>query len=100
MSELDSKNLMLDVRTVLNDVEELLRLSASTTGARASGLRETAMNQLKQARDRASDMQGVVVGKSTQAMRDTNDYVIGHPWTAIGVAAAVGAFLGLLLVRR
>jgi ElaB/YqjD/DUF883 family membrane-anchored ribosome-binding protein len=33
-------------------------------------------------------------------VRATDDYVHEHPWRAVGVAAAVGFLVGLLVNRR
>ncbi len=100
MSEVNKERLMSDIRTVLADAEDLLRQAASATGERASELRETALSRLKQAKEKAADMQVVVVEKGKQAARVTDDYVHEHPWTAIGIAAGIGVLVGLLVNRR
>lgn len=91
---------MSDIRTVLADAEDLLKQAASATGERASELRETALTRLKQAKEKAADVQVVVVEKGKKAARVTDDYVHEHPWTAIGIAAGVGVLVGLLVNRR
>lgn len=91
---------MTDIKTVLTDAEDLLKQAANTTGERAAELRESALVRLKQAKEKAADMQVVMVEKSKQAARVTDDYVHENPWRAIGIAAVAGAALGLLLNRR
>jgi ElaB/YqjD/DUF883 family membrane-anchored ribosome-binding protein len=100
MSEINKERLMSDIRTVLADAEDLLKQAASATGERASELRETALTRLKQAKEKAADVQVVVVEKGKKAARVTDDYVHEHPWTAIGIAAGVGVLVGLLVNRR
>jgi ElaB/YqjD/DUF883 family membrane-anchored ribosome-binding protein len=100
MSEVNKERLMSDIRTVLADAEDLLKQAASATGERASELRETALTRLKQAKEKAADVQVVLVEKGKKAARVTDDYVHEHPWTAIGIAAGVGVLVGLLVNRR
>ncbi|AEI78035.1 MULTISPECIES: DUF883 family protein [Cupriavidus] len=94
------EKLMSDVKTVLSDAEELLKQAASTTGEKAAELRERGMGLLKQAKEKAQDLQDAVVTKSKAAARATDDYVHDHPWRAVGVAAGVGLLIGLLLNRK
>lgn len=91
---------MTDIKAVLADAEDLLKQAATSTGERATELREKALAQLKQAKEKASDVQVVVVEKSKQAARATDDYVHDHPWQAVGIAAGVGVLIGLLINRR
>lgn len=91
---------MSDIKTVLSDVEDLLRQAASATGERAIELRENALARLKQAKEKATDAQVVVVEKGKKVARATDDYVHDHPWTSIGIAAGVGMLLGLLVNRK
>ena len=94
-----SDKLVADVKTVLGDAEDLLRQSASSTGEQAAQLRERGMALLRQARDKAQDLQEKAVAKSKAAARVTDDYVHENPWRAIGVAFGVGLAVGLLLNR-
>ncbi len=91
---------MSDIKAVLSDAEDLLKQAASTTGERATELREKALAQLKQAKDKAADVQVVVVEKGKAAARKTDDYVHEHPWQSLGIAAATGFVLGLLINRK
>jgi ElaB/YqjD/DUF883 family membrane-anchored ribosome-binding protein len=100
MSEVNKERLMSDIKTVLADAEDLLKQAASATGERASELRETALSRLKQAKEKAADVQVVVVEKGKKAARATDDYVHEHPWASIGIAAGVGVVVGLLINRK
>ncbi|EON10950.1 membrane protein [Pandoraea anapnoica] len=91
---------MTDIKSVLADAEDLLKQAANTTGERASELSDKALTLLKQAKEKASDVQVVVVEKSKQAARATDDYVHDHPWQAVGIAAGIGVVIGLLLNRK
>lgn len=100
MSEVNKEKLMSDIKTVLADAEDLLKQAASSTGDRATELREKALARLKQAKEKATDVQVVVVEKGKKAAHATDDYVHEHPWTSIGIAAGVGVLIGLLINRK
>ena len=42
----------------------------------------------------------VMIDKTKQAARSTDEYVHEHPWKAVGVAAGIGLIIGLLIGRR
>lgn len=92
--------LVTDLKVVLTDVEDLLSQAAATTGERAAELRERAADQLRVASGKFADLQVAAVERSKQAIRVTDDYVHDHPWQAVGMAAAAGVLLGLLLNRK
>ncbi|MCE4060659.1 YqjD family protein [Pandoraea sputorum] len=96
----NKEKFMTDIKSVLADAEDLLKQAANTTGERASELSDKALTLLKQAKEKASDVQVVVVEKSKQAARATDDYVHDHPWQAVGIAAGIGVVIGLLLNRK
>jgi ElaB/YqjD/DUF883 family membrane-anchored ribosome-binding protein len=100
MSEINKEKLMSDIKTVLADAEDLLKQAASSTGERATELREKALSRLKQAKEKAADVQVVVVEKGKKAARATDDYVHEHPWASVGIAAGAGVLIGLLINRR
>ena len=91
---------MSDIQSVLADAEDLLKQAANTTGERASELSDKGLALLKQAKERASDVQVAAVEKSKQAARATDGYVHDHPWQAVGIAAGIGVVTGLLLNRK
>ncbi|UVA78263.1 DUF883 family protein [Pandoraea commovens] len=97
---INKEKFMTDIKSVLADAEDLLKQAANTTGERASELSDKALTLLKQAKEKASDVQVVVVEKSKMAARATDDYVHDHPWQAVGIAAGIGVVIGLLLNRK
>ena len=89
-----------DMKTVLNDAEDLLKAAAAASGEKAVELREKAMVSLRRAKEAMQDTQVAVIEKSKPAARVTDDYVHDNPWRAVGIAAAVGFLLGLIVNRR
>lgn len=100
MAKVSREDLISDVKSGLHDVEELLREAASTTGEKASELRDSALTTLKHARETLVDVQDSVVERSKAAARATDDYVHDNPWRVTVGAAAVGFLLGMLVSRR
>jgi len=94
------ETLIDNVKTSLNDAEDLLREAASTTGDKAAELRERALATLKRTRETLYDVQDAVLERSRKAARATDDYVHDNPWQAIGIAGGVGVLIGLLISRR
>jgi ElaB/YqjD/DUF883 family membrane-anchored ribosome-binding protein len=89
-----------DFKTVYSDVEELLRATASQTGEKIGVIRERLQEHMHKAKDRLADTKEVVVDKTKQAARVTDEYVHDNPWHAVGIAAGVGLVIGLLIGRR
>lgn len=98
--ESSKEKLFSDMKIVLSDAEELLKAAASSSGERAIELREKALASLRRAKEVMQDAQSAVVEKSKAAARATDDYVHEHPWRAVGIAAAAGFVLGLIVNRR
>lgn len=91
---------MTDIKSMLADAEDLLKQAANTSGGRAAKLSAEALALRGQAREKASDVQVMVVEKSRHAARATDDYVHNHPWQAAGVGTGIGVVIGLLLNRK
>ena len=73
-----TEKLMEDLRAVVRDAESLLGAAAAASGEKLEGAADTA-------RDAAHELEA-------QVRR--------NPWAAVGIAAAAGLVLGLLLARK
>jgi ElaB/YqjD/DUF883 family membrane-anchored ribosome-binding protein len=92
--------LMQDFKAVVADAEELLRATASQAGEKVAVARERIQDSLHHAKVKLAEAEDIIVQKSRQAARVTDDYVHENPWQAVGVAAGVGLVIGLLIGRR
>jgi ElaB/YqjD/DUF883 family membrane-anchored ribosome-binding protein len=92
--------LMNDLRTVISDAEEVLKVTADQATAGAAELRVRMQERLHQARVRLHDLQDHAVARAKAAGHAADDYVHDHPWKAIGAAAGFGLIIGLLIGRR
>jgi ElaB/YqjD/DUF883 family membrane-anchored ribosome-binding protein len=85
---------------VLTEAEDLLKRAANETGDRAKDLRSQVEAKLLAAKLRLQEIEGEAVDRARVAARVTDDYVHDNPWQAIGIAAAVGFVVALLMSRR
>jgi ElaB/YqjD/DUF883 family membrane-anchored ribosome-binding protein len=99
-SDVSREKLATDLRVVVADAEELLRATAGQMGEKAVIARERIQESLRVAKDKLSRAEEVVIDKTKAAARATDDYVHDHPWGAVGIAAAVGLVIGMLISRR
>jgi len=89
-----------DFNKVVADTEALLRAMASVPGEKTAALRSSVEANLVAAKQRVRELQGAAVEKTTAAARATDEYVHDNAWAAIGIAAAVGLIIGLVIADR
>jgi ElaB/YqjD/DUF883 family membrane-anchored ribosome-binding protein len=99
-TEATRESLMSDVKSLMADADDIVRAMAGATGEKAAELGDKLRVKLRTAKEKMADAQVVVSDKAKAAARATDDYVHDNPWQAVGVAAAVGLVLGLLISRR
>ncbi|MDP2761922.1 MAG: DUF883 family protein [Sideroxyarcus sp.] len=92
--------LMQDLRTVVTDAEELLRATSSQAGEGVAAARARIQKSLHVAKDRLIDAEEAMIDRAEHAAKVTDEYVHQNPWQAIGISAAVGALIGMLIARR
>lgn len=92
--------LVSDMKVVIADAEEILRATANQAGEKAGELRERIAERLRDAKVRLQDAEAAIATRTKAAARATDDFVHERPWQAVGVAAAIGLALGVLIGRR
>ena len=103
MSELSSspkEKLMADLKLVISDAEELLKMTAGQAGEKAAELRARMQTRMDQAKTELTRLQGLAVERAKDAGRATDAYVHENPWKAVGIAAGAGLLIGMLISRR
>jgi ElaB/YqjD/DUF883 family membrane-anchored ribosome-binding protein len=96
----DKDKLLNELRTVITDTEELLRMTEDQVGDAANGIRERMTLRLNQATKELHHLQHMAVEKAKEARHATDEYVNENPWKSVGIATGVGLIVGLLLSRR
>lgn len=97
---LSRESLLDDFSAMLTEAEELLKRAGNETGERAKDLRAQVEAKLLSAKLRLQELEGDAMDRAKSAARVTDDYVHDNPWRVIGVAAAAGFLVGLLVNRR
>jgi ElaB/YqjD/DUF883 family membrane-anchored ribosome-binding protein len=100
LSTASKQKLVSDMKVVVADAEEILRATAGVAGDKMGDLRERFGERLRDARIRLADAEAALVDRTKAAARATDDYVHENPWRAVGLAAAVGLLLGVIIGRR
>ena len=104
MSEFDiadsKQKLITDMKVVVDDAEEILRASAGIAGEKMANLRERIGARLVDAKIRLAEAEDEIINKTRAAARATDEYVHDNPWQAVGVTAAIGVLVGLIVGRR
>jgi len=89
-----------DLKTVMTDAEELLRATANQAGEKVAAARERIHDSMHRAKVKLAEAEAIMLDKTKQAARATDEYVHENPWKAVGIAAGVGLVIGLLIGRR
>lgn len=100
LSAANKDKLVSDLKAVVTDAEEILRATAGAAGEKVGELRTKIEARLRDAKERLADAEAIIVDKTKAAARATDDFVHDQPWKAVGVAAALGLALGVLIGRR
>jgi ElaB/YqjD/DUF883 family membrane-anchored ribosome-binding protein len=95
-----SDQLIQDLQTVIKDAEVLLQNSAAPLGEEFKSAKARFEQTIKNAKDEAIRLEKLVVKKTKEAMNSTDSYVKEKPWQAVGLSAAVGLVIGMLISRR
>jgi len=95
-----SENLRAELKSLADTLEEVLNSSADKSKEEVSKLRSKAEQALKESRYRLGETGDVIAEQTRVAAARADDYVRENPWTGVGIGAAIGVVLGVLLSRR
>jgi ElaB/YqjD/DUF883 family membrane-anchored ribosome-binding protein len=87
-----------DMKELIAAIEELLKSTASYTGAEIEAARARLTEQLEIAKDDALRWKSLAREKVRHASECTDEYAHEHPWRLVGVAAAAGVIVGHCLL--
>jgi ElaB/YqjD/DUF883 family membrane-anchored ribosome-binding protein len=95
-----TEELQRDLRQVIHDAEELLKVTAGQAGEKFADVRARTQESLTIAKARLAQLGGAAAARAQAAAQGTDAAVRANPWAAIGIGAAAGVLVGLLLGRR
>ena len=94
------EKLSADFRSIMEDIDSLMNATTDKAEGDISALRARIIDRLDGAKERVVDAQHEAVERAKRAAAATDRFVHDHPWQAIGVAAAIGVAVGVLIGRR
>lgn len=92
--------LMNDLRMVVTDAESLLQATASQAGESAAAARARIQKSLETVKENLVVAEEAVIARTKEAAKATDEYVHENPWKAVGITAALGLIVGMLIARR
>lgn len=100
MAENTSSTLLDESQEILHKTEKLLADAVSATGKEAEALQARIIASLREAKQRLGAAEQIALDKARAAAKVTDAYVHENPWKAIGIGAALGVVVGMLIARR
>lgn len=95
-----AENLRAELKSLADTLEEVLNSSGDKSKAELDKLRSKAEDALKDTRARLSEAGDKLAHQTKQIAGQADEYVRDNPWAGVGIGAAVGVVLGVLLTRR
>jgi ElaB/YqjD/DUF883 family membrane-anchored ribosome-binding protein len=89
-----------EVKNLIADVEDLLARIADLKDADVSRVRNKVMQAVGNAKETIAESADNLRRQAREAVTATDDFVHDSPWQAVGIAALVGALVGILVTRR
>ncbi|KEA53717.1 MULTISPECIES: DUF883 family protein [Mangrovibacter] len=96
----DTEQLRDELKSLADTLEEVLNSSGEKSKEEVEKVRAKAERMLKQSRVRVTETSEAVLRQTKEAACKADNYVHENPWAGIGIGAAAGLVLGMLLARR
>lgn len=95
-----TERLTRDLTALVSGTEDLLKVTAANAGAEYATVKQKLERSLAAARDQLVNLEHAAMLKAKRAARATDNYVHENPWQSIGLGAALGLVIGVLIGRR
>jgi ElaB/YqjD/DUF883 family membrane-anchored ribosome-binding protein len=89
-----------EIKDLIADVEELMARIADLKDADVIRVRSNVQRAIAAAKASLTDGADAIRKHAQTAATTADDYVRESPWQAVGIAALVGAVVGILATRR
>jgi ElaB protein len=101
MADFDSQkeDLMKEVRSVLEEVEDLYESAGDNGSEHAKELKDQLRKKLGNTKSKLSDLESTLADKARATAERTDELVHEQPYYAMGIAAAAGFIAGVMLGR-
>lgn len=89
-----------EFQKLMADIEDVLARASHVKDPNVARIRNAVQDALVSARDVFMDSAATIKRRGRQAAVNTDAFVHGSPWQAVGIAALVGAAVGYLAGRK
>jgi ElaB/YqjD/DUF883 family membrane-anchored ribosome-binding protein len=89
-----------EFHALLKDIEDLIQATTSLSGEDLARVKAQLSERVAVAKQSVEKMGGVIAERARDGAKATDSYVHENPWQAVGIGAAAGVLLGLMLARR
>lgn len=89
-----------NLRHMVDEIDTFLRSAADTGDHKFDAVRERLSMQVRQMRQQIDEMNESAAVRVKRAAQQADQTVQTHPYTAMGMAAAVGLLVGFLASKR
>ncbi len=93
-------HLRAELKHLADTLEEVLNSSAEKSKSELHKIRSKAHDVLASTRSHMSDSGERLIQTSREMADRTDDYVRENPWTSVGIGAAIGVVLGIMITSR
>lgn len=96
----DSEQLKVELKALAETIEAMLGHSTAQSKDEIARLRGRIELMLQNTREQLGDAKDRLAEQTKMVADKADNYVHDNPWTGIGVGAAIGLVLGILLAKR
>jgi ElaB/YqjD/DUF883 family membrane-anchored ribosome-binding protein len=89
-----------EIKSLIADVEDLVARIADIKDADVARVRNKVLRAVDGAKESLADSADSLRRQAQRVATTADDYVHDSPWQAVGIAALVGAMVGILATRR
>lgn len=90
----------VELKSLIADVEDLVARIADLKDADVARVRTKVIRAVDAAKDSLAESADTLKRQAQRAATTADDYVHDSPWQAVGIAALVGAVMGIVATRR
>ena len=100
MSHHSNEELRTELKSLADTLESVLGNAENKSKEELDSLKKKAQAALQNSRVRLAEGKEQVIQQTKEIAGRADNYVKENPWTGVGIGAAVGVVLGVLLTRR
>ncbi|WP_333620423.1 YqjD family protein [Pantoea septica] len=95
-----SEHLRAELKNLADTLEEVLSRTTDKSKGELDKLRQKARVALDSSREKLGDSGEYLAQTTREAAQKADGYVRDNPWHGVGIGAAIGVAIGMLISRR